>query len=276
MATRLSVHRRRRLSLRISCHSHWFSAAAQLSSARVARAGRTSLGHASLCAPAPLSVHLMPRVFLCTGASGASLCASHVTRTGSPLPHSSAARSARWPHLSRPRLSLCISGASLCASHVTRTGSPLAAQLSSAERKNDFFRHHGGSRGVWHPPFATVWYGPKSAVKPCGSPPKKRTTGVRFCDFLCTGDSAPALVKAAKRSESPILDSPVANAGANIFFRGHHPVEPLIHPVNLGLRLVLGLSHTAFSRTPASKSPTRSRAEQKVSLTEVVLFPANQ
>ena len=39
----------------------------------------TSLGHASLCAPAPLSVHLMPRVFLCTGASGASLCASHVT-----------------------------------------------------------------------------------------------------------------------------------------------------------------------------------------------------
>ena len=81
---------------------------------RVARAGRTSLGHASLCAfPAPLSVHHMSRALVL-----------------------------RWPHSSVARSIKMIFFATM------------------------------GARGVCHPPFATVWYGPKIRVKPCGSPPK--------------------------------------------------------------------------------------------------------
>ena len=88
-----------------------------------------------------------------------------------------------------------------------------------------------------------VWYGPKSAVKPCGSPQKNELQAYGFVIFCAQlTDSAPALVKVANRCESPILDSPVAIAGANNFFRGRHPVEPLQDTFYQGIRLVLVLA----------------------------------
>ena len=141
-------------------------------------------GHASLCAPAaaPLSAHLMSLAL--------------VLRCRTAQQHCSAARGACWPHLSRPRVSLCsgasshhlmprvflCTGASLCASHVTRTGSPLPSVKL-------IFLVTLWARG---PLARSARYGmvrAKIRRKARGSPPKKRTTGLQFCDFLCTAET---------------------------------------------------------------------------------------
>ena len=140
-----------------------------------ARAGRTSLGHASLCAfPAPLSVHLMSRALVLR------------CRTAQQ-------RVARAGRTSLGHASLCAFPARLSVHHMSRALVLRLPHSSVARSVKMIFFATMGARGVCHPPFATVWYGPKIRRKALWQPPPKELQGVQFCDFLCTADARPRL-----------------------------------------------------------------------------------